>query len=149
MKPNFRRDVEPPYAALELYEDQVRLGIRQPCARPPVSDLFESAAAWERWAIKAPRDKAAALARIGRAFLTGESPRTRHGRWRRDLAYLEAVMAEALATLPLASAAKYGTMVVAWRAREPLNIWRRYEAAKAERAAAGGCWAGRWRKGAR
>ncbi len=122
-------EVVPPFAALDLYADQVCTGYR--AVRQPgdvARDRFETAAAWERHAITAPREQKAALARIGRAFLTGESPRTRAGRWRRDLRYLEDVAAEAAATLSGLRAEKYAQMVAEWRKREPLGIIGRYKA---------------------
>ena len=76
----------------------------------------------------APADRAASLARIGRASLTGESPRTRRGRWRRDLAYLEMVETEATATLSGLRAEKYAQMVADWQAVEPLGFFGRYRA---------------------
>ena len=123
-----------PHAALQLFEDQVRAGHRKPY-RPGdlANDRFKGAAKWERSAMSAPITDCAALARVARASLTGKSPRTRHGRWRRDLAYLEAVEAEAEATLPFAEVHKYAGMVVDWRKREPLGILGRYLALRGRR----------------
>jgi hypothetical protein len=120
----------PPYAALELHQDQVRTGHRTP-RRPGdlARDKFEVAATWERDGMNGPITEAASLTRIARASLTGKSPRTRHGRWRRDLEYLEMVLAEAIKTLPPGDLQKYGDMVADWRAREPLGVLGRYLAA--------------------
>ncbi len=122
--------VEPPYAALELHRDQVRAGVRT--FRVPgalARDRFEVAADWERRALAARiGGRRAAFARIARASLIGKSPRTRRGHWRRDLAYLEAIEAEARATLPAASCQRYARMVADWREREPHGIMARYKA---------------------
>lgn len=117
----------PPLAALDLFQDQVRSGYRTPRRRRDLArNRFEVAANWERNAITAPLADMASLARIARASLTGKSPRTRHGRWRRDLEYLIDVEAQAKATLPLEVVDKYVSMVVDWREREPLGIMGRY-----------------------
>lgn len=124
----------PPYAALELHRDQVRAGLRT--FRPPgalARDKFETAADWERRAVKAPIEVAQAFARPGRAWLTGESPRTRRGRWRRDLLYLEMVEAEAQSTLPSADHQKYEQMVADWRKRKPIGMFARYKALRNQR----------------
>jgi hypothetical protein len=76
--------------------------------------------------MKGPITEAAYFARVARAFLTGKSPRTRHGRWRRDLEYLELILAEAIKTLPPGDLGKYGDMVADWLAREPRGVLGRY-----------------------
>ncbi len=128
MKRATRLEPAPPYAALELHRDQVRVGHRTPRRPGALSrDRFETAADWERRAIEAPVvGLGRAAAKIGRASLTGKSPRTRHGRWRRDLEYLELILAEAIKTLPQADLAKYGDMVAAWRSIEPVGTLGRY-----------------------
>lgn len=127
MKRVTRLEPAPPLAALDLYQDQVTAGHRPARQLGDMAcDRFEAAASWERDAITAPITQLAALARIARASLTGKSPRTRRGRWRRDLEYLELVLDEAIKTLPQADLPKYGEMVAAWRAVEPRGFFGRY-----------------------
>ena len=124
-----RRPPPPPYAAIELHRDQVAAGLKT--FRKPgtiVTDQFEIAAEWERRAVAAPVVDTERFARIGRAWLTSKSPRTRRGRWRRDLAYLEMIEAEATATLSALRAEKYALMVADWRKREPRGMFARYVA---------------------
>ena len=128
VKRTTKPEPEPPLAALDLYEDQVRTNYRAP--RIPgnaARDPFEAAANWERSAVTAPQEQKAALARVARASLTGESPRTRHGRWRRDLKYLEMVADEAWVSTEIDDR-KYSQMVIDWRKREPPGFFARYMA---------------------
>lgn len=123
-------NVEPPYAALQLERDQVRAGFRiLPPTREFYRNQFHVAADWERRALAARwvSDRLG-FARVARAGLVGMSPRTRRGRWRRDLAYLETIEAEARATLPPADHQKYARMVTQWRERKPRGIMARYKA---------------------
>ena len=124
-----RREPAPPYAALDLHRDQVRCG-RRTFRRPGAlaQDKFETAADWERRAVTASIELSAKLARVARAWLTGRSPRTRRGRWRRDLVYLEMIETEAFETLPTADHQKYAQMVAEWRKREPLGMFGTYKA---------------------
>ena len=72
---------EPPYAALELHRDRVKAGLATFKAQGKIlRDRFEVTAQWEGRAIAAPSGLGRSLARVGRAFLTGKSPRTRRGR---------------------------------------------------------------------
>lgn len=133
-----RLEPAPSLAALDLLQDQVRSGYRTPWLVGHLpGNRFEAAANWERNAITAPLAEMAALARIARASLTGKSPRTRHGRWRRDLDYLVDVEAEAVKTLPLADHKKYRHMVAEWRDREPVGAFGRYLALLSRKRAAG------------
>ncbi len=113
----------PPHAALQLAKDRRRLFRRW--APVPAQDRFDVAAEWERRA-RRNVDRAETLARIGRAFLTGTSPRFARGRWLRDLAYLEDVAAEAVRLLPTDAAWKYQTMVENWRFTRPQSIFGKY-----------------------
>ncbi len=127
MKRVIKLELMPPCAALCLYEDQVRTGRRNPYRTGDLArNRFETAAQWERYGMGGPIIQAAELARIARASLTGKSPRMRHGRWRRDLEYLEDVEAEAIKTLPVEDHKKYRQMVAEWRDREPLGVLGRY-----------------------
>lgn len=138
MKRVTRLEPAPPLAALDLFQDQVRAGRRKPRRLGDrAGDRFEAAANWERNVVTAPITELAALARIARASLTGKSPRTRRGRWRRDLAYLEDVEAEARATLPVEDHKKYRQMVAEWRDREPVGALGRYLALLSRKRAGG------------
>lgn len=130
-----RREPTPPFAALALYRDQLEAGARQHLRPGQIAsrDRFEVAAGWEQRALAATGDRATHLARIGRAYLVGSSPRTRRGRWRRDLAYLEAVAEEATLTLSGLRAEKYDQMVADWQSRRPRGMLAQYKALRNQR----------------
>ncbi|MHC4715433.1 MAG: hypothetical protein ACYS5V_00535 [Planctomycetota bacterium] len=130
-----RAERAPPYAALALVRDQVSWGVRRRRRADELPrDRFETTADWERRAAgPGPPAEAVKFARIARAYLTGKSPRTVRGRWRRDLAYLRMVAAEAERTLTAGYQIKYEEMVEDWRAVEPVGFFGRYMALRDRR----------------
>ena len=115
--------------------DQILHGVRTPRRSDQLPrDRFETTADWERRAADAnPPTEAIKFARIARAYLTGKSPRTVRGRWRRDLDYLELVANQARLTLPEADRERYDQMVEDWRAREPIGFFGKYKALRNRR----------------